>query len=208
MAAVVQNAAGFALSPLPTPSFSPLPLPALAPSVPRLQVADPFRRRACDLQRGQTRCCPRSVIRMADDEPIPEAIVEAEAKATPMRPVRQQAYVLLGAISLIAGGGLAASKQGGVAAADSLAARSIAPTHAARDHTLHEYDPCIKNVREPYAICVQCAYPRQPRDHGGSMGSGRRRMFILPVRRRAGKPDEVVRRGRGDPCMLAYIFGT
>ena len=154
MAAVVQHAAGF----LPTPSFSPLPLPALAKSVTPLQIAGPFRK---------TRCCPRSVIRMADDEPIPEAIVEAEAKATPMRPVRQQAYVLLGAISLIVGGGLAASKQGGVAAADSLAARSIAPMHAALDHTPHEYDPCIKKLqralRNLCAVCLSSSAPRSRR---------------------------------------------
>jgi hypothetical protein len=55
------------------------------------------------------------------EEPIPFAIVEAEAKATPMRPVRQQAYVLIGSVSAIAGGTLAASKQGGIAAADALA---------------------------------------------------------------------------------------
>jgi len=40
---------------------------------------------------------------MATDEAIPEAIVEAEAKATPMRPVRQQAYVLIAALSLVEG---------------------------------------------------------------------------------------------------------
>jgi hypothetical protein len=55
------------------------------------------------------------------EEPIPDAIVEAEAKATPMRPVRQQAYVLIGSVSGVAGGTLAASKQGGIAAADAFA---------------------------------------------------------------------------------------
>ncbi len=71
-----------------------------------------------------THRAPPPRLRMqADNEPIPDAIIEAEAKATPMRPVRQQAYVLIGALSAVAGGGLAASKQGGVAAADAFAAR-------------------------------------------------------------------------------------
>ncbi len=38
-----------------------------------------------------------------EDEAIPDAIIEAEAKATPMRPVRQQAYVLIGGLSLVEG---------------------------------------------------------------------------------------------------------
>jgi hypothetical protein len=59
------------------------------------------------------------------DEPIPDAIVEAESKATPMRPVRQQAYVLVGALSLVEGGALAASKQLGVAAAKDFADRLV-----------------------------------------------------------------------------------
>ena len=65
---------------------------------------------------GQRRAAPRrsAVLRMQEDEPIPDAIVEAEAKATPMRPVRQQLYVLVGAVALLAGGGLAAGKLGGV----------------------------------------------------------------------------------------------
>ena len=42
-------------------------------------------------------------LRMQNLDDIPDAIVEAEAKATPMRPVRQQAFVLLGAASGVEG---------------------------------------------------------------------------------------------------------
>jgi hypothetical protein len=45
----------------------------------------------------------RVSMQMEDGELIPDAIIEAEAKATPMRPLRQQSYVLIGAISAIAG---------------------------------------------------------------------------------------------------------
>ena len=61
----------------------------------------------------------RVSMQMEDGEPIPDAIIEAEAKATPMRPLRQQSYVLIGAISAIAGMCLCACARGWAAGGQS-----------------------------------------------------------------------------------------